>query len=145
MWRIIILSRSEPSGFRRPDKKGPGCILQQTRFITMCTCTGERSAALPLCHVVGHDGFSGQQVRVFNVADHLCGGFGAQLQGVDVNRGKLRSCQLCKDGVIEGDDGKLLRDLNPISVQRRSSQVARISSLTMMPVGRSGLFKRASS
>ena len=79
----------------------------------MCTCTGERSAALPLCHVVGHDGFSGQQVRVFNVADHLCGGLSAQLQGVDVNRGKLRSCQLCKDGVIEGDDGKLLRDLNP--------------------------------
>ena len=51
-----------------------------------------------------------QEALVFNMADHLCGGFDAKLAGVDVNRGQLRRGKTRKQRIIKRKNGKVSRD-----------------------------------
>ena len=57
-----------------------------------------------------HDDLCGQKVRVLNVVDGLAGGLHAQLVGVDVHGGQLRTGDAGEQGVIEGHDGQIFRD-----------------------------------
>ena len=52
----------------------------------------------------------GRKLWVFNMADHLCGGFDAKLAGVDVNRGQLRRGKTRKQRIIKRKNGKVSRD-----------------------------------
>lgn len=67
-------------------------------------------AAVPLYDPVRNHDFGGELVRVFQIAQELIGGFLAQLDGIDVHRGELGRCQLGVQGIVEGDDGHILRD-----------------------------------
>ena len=50
---------------------------------------------------------------MLNQVDELAGRLHPQLAGVDVDGGQRWVGQLHHDGVVEGDDGQVLRQLQP--------------------------------
>ena len=73
---------------------------------------------------------------VFNMADHLCGGFDAKVgRRVDVNRGQLRRGKTRKQRIIKRKNGKVSRDRQSGFRADAFQGQARISSLTTMAVG----------
>ena len=55
-----------------------------------------RAATIPLYHMMRHQDLGGRKLWVFNMADHLCGGFDAKLAGVDVDGSQLGGGETCK-------------------------------------------------
>ena len=54
-----------------------------------------------------------QQIRVLDVVDGLAGGLHAQLIGVHIHGGQLGAGDAGEQGIVEGNDGKVLRDAQP--------------------------------
>lgn len=78
----------------------------------------------------------GRKPRIFNMADHLCGGFHAKLAGVDVNGSQLGEMRRANSELLKERMERSAGIESPVSVQMRSRVSARISSLTTMAVGR---------
>ena len=55
-----------------------------------------RTAAVPFHHMMRNQDLCCRKVRIFNMVDHLGGGFGTQLERIDIHRSKLGRSQPCK-------------------------------------------------
>ena len=84
-----------------------------------------------------------QQIRVLDVVDGLAGGLHAQLIGVHIHGGQLGAGDAGEQRIIEGNDGKILRDAQPQFAAELFQHHGKVSSLTSMAVGRSGAVNRA--
>ena len=82
-------------------------------FLFLKSDLRRRAAAFPWDEPVRHDDLGCQKIRVLDVVDGLAGRFHAQLVGVHVHGGQLRAGDAGEQGVIEGNDGKVFRDVQP--------------------------------
>ena len=87
--------------------------LPPGNFLCLSFLSLHPSAAVPLDQIMGHDDLGGQQVRVLDVVDHLRGGLDPQLEGIDIDGGQLGGGEPGEQGVVEGNDGQILRDGEP--------------------------------
>ena len=55
-----------------------------------------------------HNDLGSQKVRVLNVVDHLGSCLNAELTRININGGKLGRGEPGKEGIVKGNDGKIL-------------------------------------